>query len=287
MALPHEPPAEFLEELGQVDLPLRAGTMRALWFRGGSTDPGRAVVCLAGMGATGRSFVRQRPLSREHFLLLVNLPSQTPSEENPLIHSAEAVEELVGRMVLEKPVLLGTSYGGAVAAQVAVRGRVPLSGLVLVDAILSRRQIPLASPAGVDLLEAPEPLARFFAPLAVQIMGGLRLDRAARDEIVREARDLSPSELKRRLLAVMRLDLLGPATALKLPTLVVHGARDLLVPWWRARWTAEAIPGARFELIPGAGHLPYLTDPERFNALLGSFLATIESGHPERRAEGP
>jgi pimeloyl-ACP methyl ester carboxylesterase len=55
-----------------------------------------------------------------------------------------------------------------------------------------------------------------------------------------------------------------------LPTTVVHGDEDVLVPTDRGRALAEAIPGSRLVLVPGAGHL-LTTDnePDSAAAVLG------------------
>jgi pimeloyl-ACP methyl ester carboxylesterase len=46
---------------------------------------------------------------------------------------------------------------------------------------------------------------------------------------------------------------------IEVPTLVVAGARDVIVPASRQQALAEAIAGARFELVPNAGHIGFLT----------------------------
>ena len=271
-----QPPPSF-REVSAEDLELRGVRARALQFPVGERDPARALVCLAGMGANGRSFSRQLPLAPLRFFLLLNLPEQTPALIDPVQFAADAVEELIEVQKLERPVLLGSSFGGAVAATVALRKPARLSGLVLVSAVLSRRQIPLASPRFLDVLGAPKPLAHLFAPLAAQIMGGLGLDSDARDEIVRESRNFDGPELKRRLAALLGLELLPELRKLTLPVLAIHGTRDWMVPWRRGRWVVDAIPGAKFVLIKGAGHLPYLSHPAEFNLALEEFLAAIDA----------
>jgi 3-oxoadipate enol-lactonase len=59
----------------------------------------------------------------------------------------------------------------------------------------------------------------------------------------------------------------------RLPTLVVCGGADRVTPPESNRRIAAAVPGARFELIDGIGHLPHVEAPQRFNALVGEFLA--------------
>ena len=59
------------------------------------------------------------------------------------------------------------------------------------------------------------------------------------------------------------------------PTLVVVGEGDTLTPPDQARAMADAIPGARLAVIPGAGHLPPVEQPEATTASLREFLASL------------
>ncbi|MFL5273866.1 MAG: alpha/beta fold hydrolase [Anaeromyxobacteraceae bacterium] len=286
MPYPPSRPPSFRDRVEEADLELHGVRARAFRFRGCPDDRARALVCLAGMGADGRSFVRQRPLADDRLVLPLNLPWETPPGADPLLFAAEVVEEYLASERLERPVLLGSSFGGAVAAIVALRGRAPLGALVLVDAVLSRRQIPLATTLFVDVLEAPDPLARLVSPIAAQLMGGFGLDREGRDELVREARHFSGRELKRRLTALLGLDLYPDLPRLAaLPVLFVHGRRDLLVPLRAARKAAALVPGARFEVVDRAGHVPYLSHPQAFNAIAADFLRGLAAAAPARRGE--
>ena len=56
-----------------------------------------------------------------------------------------------------------------------------------------------------------------------------------------------------------------------LPTLIVWGERDSIIPVEHGAAAHEAMPGSRFEVFPGAGHMPHDADPERFAALLTEF----------------
>jgi pimeloyl-ACP methyl ester carboxylesterase len=59
------------------------------------------------------------------------------------------------------------------------------------------------------------------------------------------------------------------------PALVVVGEHDAVTPPEKAKQLADLIPGAKLEVIPGAGHLPNQEQPERFNAVLDGFLASL------------
>jgi len=67
------------------------------------------------------------------------------------------------------------------------------------------------------------------------------------------------------------LDRLGGITA---PTLVIVGEQDLLTPPWQAKKVADAIPGARFELVtgPGSSHGMHIERPEEFTKFVADFL---------------
>ena len=64
------------------------------------------------------------------------------------------------------------------------------------------------------------------------------------------------------------------------PVLVVVGESDALVPLDVAEAMAKAIPGARFEVVPGAGHVSNLENPEVFNRALSDFLEALPAAGP-------
>jgi 3-oxoadipate enol-lactonase len=64
------------------------------------------------------------------------------------------------------------------------------------------------------------------------------------------------------------MDLRGDLPAITAPTLAIAGADDPATPPERLREIAEAIPGARLALVPGAAHLASIEQPERITELL-------------------
>jgi pimeloyl-ACP methyl ester carboxylesterase len=72
-----------------------------------------------------------------------------------------------------------------------------------------------------------------------------------------------------RVSATDRLHLAG-----NLPTLIVWGERDRMIPVAHARAAAELIEGCRLDVVPGAGHYPHEDEPERFARTLADFVAT-------------
>ena len=61
-----------------------------------------------------------------------------------------------------------------------------------------------------------------------------------------------------------------------MPTLIIWGARDPIIPVQHARSAHEAIPGSRLEVFPGVGHMPQLEAPGHFVAVLERFIEEHE-----------
>lgn len=72
-----------------------------------------------------------------------------------------------------------------------------------------------------------------------------------------------------------RDDVLTPLGTVRMPTLVMVGEQDRSLPVARARALAAAIPDARLEVIPHAGHLSSIEQPQRVNNVLRSFLTDL------------
>jgi pimeloyl-ACP methyl ester carboxylesterase len=59
-----------------------------------------------------------------------------------------------------------------------------------------------------------------------------------------------------------------------LPTLIIWGERDPLIPARHGYEAHEKIAGSQLEIFPGAGHFPYRDDPQRFAATVLEFVQT-------------
>ncbi len=64
--------------------------------------------------------------------------------------------------------------------------------------------------------------------------------------------------------------------AAAMPTLIVWGSADTIIPASHAHSAHEAIPGSRLELFTGCGHFPHVQEPIRFADLLHEFITTTE-----------
>jgi pimeloyl-ACP methyl ester carboxylesterase len=69
--------------------------------------------------------------------------------------------------------------------------------------------------------------------------------------------------------------------AAHLPTLIVWGDRDEIIPVSHAYAAHEAIPGSRLEILDGVGHFPHAEAPDRFLAVLVDFLESTPRGRTQ------
>jgi len=78
--------------------------------------------------------------------------------------------------------------------------------------------------------------------------------------------------------AIAGTDFLGTTAGLRLPAMAIAGSEDGSTPPDLVRETIDLIPGSRFALIRGSGHLPCVDQPEAYAALLRDFLGAIGHG---------
>ena len=114
--------------------------------------------------------------------------------------------------------------------------------------------------AGPDL----EEIARGFASLG---------DIEARQAFIHTARSIIDIE-GQRVSATDRLYL-----AESVPSLIIWGERDRIIPAHHGRAAQAEMPGSKLELFPGAGHFPHRTDPRRFVELLSDFVDSTKAAH--------
>jgi pimeloyl-ACP methyl ester carboxylesterase len=63
---------------------------------------------------------------------------------------------------------------------------------------------------------------------------------------------------------------------IKVPTLIVHGADDQIIPVSESKAMHAGIPGSYLEIIPDAGHLPNLEQAQLFNQAVEKFLSKLD-----------
>ena len=244
---------------------------------------GPCLLLLHGIGSNSRSFRHQlADLSDSYTVVAWDAPgygrSDDPVAPFSLADLADRTASLLDELAVERAYVLGVSMGGVIAQLVYHRHPTRVQSLILAD----------TNPGGGGLPE-PERSARVQARLeALERLGprGMASVRApvllrpdAPPDILAEVTEIMaevrPAGYRAAAIALGQTDLTALLNGIDVPTLVIHGEHDRVVPPETGRFLAENIPGARFILIPQAGHVANQEQPAAFNAAVREFLATL------------
>lgn len=168
---------------------------------------------------------------------------------------------------VERCLLAGESMGAAVAQLAALQHPTRFSGLVLVAAAPPLFDDARARLAARTREDYPEVVRRFIDHCLPEA-DSEHLRRWGRDILLR-----AEPEQAARLLEMWRdAPVIDPAQIL-LPTLIIHGALDVIVPLEHSRALAALMPHAELQIFDDTGHVPTLTRPHEV-------VAAIESHFP-------
>jgi pimeloyl-ACP methyl ester carboxylesterase len=182
---------------------------------------------------------------------------------------AEDVYAFVVAMNVPPPTLVGHSLGGLIAIDFALAHPELLSGLVLEDTGPSSG-IRLAT-FGEPLYRLLESRNRWLMRTALRSAGIPRRGDLAR-ALVEDALGAVPGQYQAFSRAASRWRAAGSLSDLKLPTLLIWGRRDRIMPVIIGREYLRHLPDAEMVIIPGAGHSPHLERPKQFARALHAYL---------------
>ncbi len=186
---------------------------------------------------------------------------------------------LLDALKIDSAVVGGVSMGGYAAMALLREDAGRVRGLVLVDT-----QATADDEAGRARREASamEALDKGVEPLVQTLLPKLVAagpDSPVGREVAAMMREASPQAVAaaQRGMA-LRADSKDILARYAGPALIIVGEHDAVTPLEKAKQMADLVSGAKLEVIPGAGHLPNQEQPERFNAALDGFLASLTNG---------
>lgn len=255
----------------------------------GEGDP---VLCLHGLGAclyTWRNLIG--PLSQSHKLILVDLKgcgaSPKPRDGRYSVQDqAELIYQFIQDHDLRSLTLIGSSYGGAVALMVTTmlcekaRGR--LSKLILLDSAGYNDSLPwhlklLKTPV-LGWLSIHVPLGKASTRRVLRyVYYDHRL--ITKEQIDAYSKPIRSPGARQALLQTARqaipknIDELTPKYKdVCVPTLIIWGEEDKVIPLKIGKMLAAAIPDSRLVILPEVGHAPHEEAPEKTIPLISEFL---------------
>ncbi len=267
-------------------------------FRRGGSGP--VLLLIHGMAGSSRSWKGVMPKLAERYSVIApdligHGNSATPTGDYSLGAHASGLRDLLALLGIDRATIVGQSFGGGVAMQLTYQHPECCERLVLVDSGGLGREVSwilrLASVPGAEYVmpvlfprtvwETGNAVARFFH------QRGIRSERAA--EIWRAYGSLTETGNRSAFVKTMRsvIDPGGQSVsamdrlylAAGVPTLIVWGEQDEIIPVSHAYAAHEAIPGSQLVVMDGVGHFPHSEQPDRFVDVLTDFMENTEPSH--------
>jgi pimeloyl-ACP methyl ester carboxylesterase len=254
---------------------------------------GRPLVLVHGLASCSASWHETASLlSRGFRCIAVDLMgfgrSDKPlGESYTLRRQAELLQLFLVELALEDAVLIGHSYGGGVCLSALRHPRPRVSALVLVDSIC----YPQSAPLSFRLLGFPVlgPLALYLVPkswVTGTVFGNAYGRRAApaQELVAANALALASASGRHALIQTVRelmarpIEPLADYSRFSLPTLIVWGRRDRLVPIALGQRLASEVPGVQFVAFDKCGHLPQEESPRETAEVIARFVGAMPSG---------
>ncbi|HEU5062483.1 MAG TPA: alpha/beta hydrolase [Solirubrobacterales bacterium] len=282
---------DWRRHLKRIDLP---GAENVNYVEIGEGEP---IIFVHGIAGCWRNWLENLPhFGRTHRAIALDLPgfgdSPMPSWEITMANYGRLIHDFCERLGLERvAALVGNSMGGFIATEAVIEEPERFDRLVLISA------------AGISFAEwegkSLDAASRIFKAAIPMLSGERRAywtrprgRKLAFGRLFRNPNKLRPELLAEQvrpglqapgfsdaLASIWGYDTRERLTEIEIPTMVVWGLNDQIVPIEGALGYHRLIPRSRLEIFERTGHLPMLERPQRFNPLLEEF---IESSQPLR-----
>lgn len=226
--------------------------------------------------------------------LLGHGESAKPRADYAVAAYACGMRDLLAVLGVDRVTVVGHSLGGGVAMQFAYQFPERCERLVLVSSAgmgpevhpVFRLAATLGAGPGLQLLSTlPVRAAVMAAAPVVRRLGGAGLGPDL-DYVLGRYSQFAKRTARQAFLRTIRAgaDYSGQAItmldrsylAVNLPTLIIWGSRDGIIPSSHAKVAQKALTGSRLEIFDGAGHFPHHHDPGRFVKIVEGFMESTE-----------
>lgn len=260
---------EWMEATGAVyrPEPERTGTAHLRHYSARYTVRGRGtpIVLVPGL-AGGMDLLAPlaHELARDHQVISYQLRGEDDwsalRRRFGLTDLAEDLVEFLDWMGLERPGVLGVSFGGAVALEMAIR-RPGRARSFLLQGVGPRFEAgPLQQAAGLVLASYPLPIDSPFINQFFNLFFGRRQEPGPLvDFVTRQCWRTDQGVMAHRFRLVEEVEFTGRIAGVRTPVSLIAGSKDILVSRQGLNELAKALPRGKAKVLAGAGHLACVT----------------------------
>jgi 3-oxoadipate enol-lactonase len=249
------------------------------WEEEGSGEP---ILMIMGLSFTLDMWFRVRPaLSKRYRLIMFDNRgvgrSEIPRGPYTMRQMADDAVAVMRAAGISSAWVMGVSMGGMIAQELAFRHprfvRALLLGCTSGGALGSKLPDISRISTGIGSAKTREEREWLIAPMLYA--DSTPKDRIAQDMEVRFRHPQSPAGFLSQLAAILTWSSYRRLSEIQVPTLVLHGDQDRLVPMENGLRVARRIPHSRFVTVPGAGHVLSTDQPEIVDEEVFRFLDTL------------
>jgi len=242
---------------------------------------GPSIVFLHGLAGNSRSWEGQFDhFSKTNHVIAWDTPGYGRSDNKKAdinIYS-DCLHQLLGSLVKDQFLLVGHSMGGVLAGHFANRFQNQLVGLVL-----SCTHVGNGLEKGLDLPERYQRrvddlntmTAKSYGTSRAKAMLALNTPSAIFDKAANIAADTQIGGLTNAIRIILETDNTESLSSLDLPTMVISGAVDPVVPKEKTDQLHRLVSGSQTAIIADAGHAPYLEKNDHYNKVVSGFIKKL------------
>ena len=271
----------FVENLGA----------RIHWDEEGSGAP---LLLIMGLGWPSQAWHRSRPILSEKYRTIAPDNrgagrSEAPAGPYSIAQMAADAAAVLNAARVNAAHIFGMSMGGMIAQEFALQYPHKVRSLILGCTAAGGPQAVRAEEAALQVLmtrgQDPDQFTKAVSPFIYD--AGTPPERIEEDTAVRRKWYPSADAYFAQLQAVIAWEAYSRIGQISVPTLVIHGENDRLVPPENGRLIAARIPGAKLMMIPGASHIFATDQPDLAHAAILDFLGAQATRKRVRPAPVP
>ena len=250
-------------------MPIASG---CYYFAHGADDHSRPpVILIHGAGGDHLSWPPQLRRLPDQRMFAPDLPAHGKSEgigRHAIEDYVHDVLEFMSELKIYSAVLVGHSMGSAVALSAAIHFPERVTALGLIGSGGRLRVAPA-------LLRSASDPSTFENAVKMMVDDSFSQSSRIKELSTQRMIETRPSVLYGDLMACEAFDVMDQLCKLSLPALMVCGSDDRMTPLPYSEFLCDHIAGARLEVVPNAGHMVMLEQPDAVAGLLADFLNSI------------